>query len=88
MSEITRAVIQMPYDMAMDGEISRQQFYNRAQTLLAEFDTLAQRLQEAEMLNNRMASLLQGIRRHNSSGLTRDTQDEIDAVLAVKGAKP
>ena len=48
MSEMTRAVIQMPYDMAMDGEISRQQFYNRAQTLLADFDTLAQRLQEAE----------------------------------------
>lgn len=51
------------------------------------FDTLAQRLQEAERLRDRMSSLLRSIRRHNSSGLTRDTQEEIDAFLAGKGDK-
>ena len=53
-----------------------------------DFDTLAQRLQEAERLRDRMSSLLRSIRRHNSSGLTRDTQEEIDAFLAGKGCKP
>ena len=52
------------------------------------FDTLAQRLQEAERLRDRMSSLLRSIRRHNSSGLTRDTQEEIDAFLTGKGDKP
>ena len=52
-----------------------------------DFDTLAQRLQEAESLRDRMSSLLRSIRRHNSSGLTRDTQEEIDALLAGKGGK-
>lgn len=64
-----------------------KQLKRSAKKAAREFDTMAQRLQEAERLNNRMASLLQGIRRHNSSGLTRDTQDEIDAVLAGKGDK-
>jgi hypothetical protein len=50
MSDMTRAVIQMPYALAMEGEISRQQFYNRALSLLADHDALAadnQRLREA-----------------------------------------
>ncbi len=57
MSEITRAVICMPFYMAMDGEISQQQFYNRAQSLLADYDTLATRLAEAEVWLDEVATL-------------------------------
>jgi len=32
-------VIQMPYEMAMDGELSRRQFYDRAQQALAELQS-------------------------------------------------
>lgn len=39
MSELMdRAVIGMPYEMAMGDELSRRQFYARAQALLAERD--------------------------------------------------
>lgn len=40
MSEITRGVIGMPFDMAMDSELSRRQFHAIAQELLAEIDRL------------------------------------------------
>lgn len=33
---MTRAVIGMPYELAMDSEMSRRQFYARAQTLLVD----------------------------------------------------
>ncbi|WP_116865661.1 hypothetical protein [Pseudomonas syringae] len=36
MSEITRAVIGMPFEMAMESDLSRRQFHSRAQNLLAE----------------------------------------------------
>ena len=36
--DMTRAVIGMPFEMAMDSEMSRRQFYARAQTLLADLD--------------------------------------------------
>ncbi len=35
---MTQAVIGMPYELAMGSEISRRQFYARAQTLLADLD--------------------------------------------------
>ena len=35
---MTRAVIAMPFELAMGSEISRRQFYARAQTLLADLD--------------------------------------------------
>ena len=35
-----RAVIGMPFDMAMRSHLSRLQFYNRAQAILAERDAL------------------------------------------------
>lgn len=42
MSDVmTKAVIGMPYEMAMGGEMSRRQFYARAQALLAERNSLA-----------------------------------------------
>ena len=40
MSEITRGVIGMPFDMAMGSDLSRRQFHSRAQSLLAEIDRL------------------------------------------------
>lgn len=40
MSEITRAAIGMPFEMAMENELSRRQFHSIAQALLAERDRL------------------------------------------------
>lgn len=40
MSEITRAVIGMPFEMAMKNDLSRRQFHSIAQALLAENDSL------------------------------------------------
>lgn len=40
MSDITRAVIGMPYDLAMSSELSRRQFHGRAQTLLDDCEAL------------------------------------------------
>lgn len=52
MSELMdRAVIGMPYEMAMEGEVARRQFYSRAQSLLAEVQVLRDQvaaLQSAE----------------------------------------
>ncbi|MCK0543556.1 hypothetical protein JTE78_12365 [Pseudomonas syringae pv. aptata] len=41
MSETTRAVIGMPFEMAMENDLSRRQFQSRAQALLAECDRLS-----------------------------------------------
>jgi len=41
MSEITRAAIGMPFEMAMGNELSRRQFHSIAQALLAERDRLS-----------------------------------------------
>ncbi|BCQ68186.1 hypothetical protein PEQA60_21760 [Pseudomonas sp. Eqa60] len=40
MSEITRGVISMPFEMAMGSELSRRQFHSIAQSLLIERDLL------------------------------------------------
>lgn len=40
MSEITRAAIGMPFEMAMENELSRRQFHSIAQALLTERDQL------------------------------------------------
>ncbi|NMX92012.1 MULTISPECIES: hypothetical protein [unclassified Pseudomonas] len=40
MSEITRAAIGMPFEMAMENELSRRQFHSIAQALLIERDQL------------------------------------------------
>jgi hypothetical protein len=40
MSEITRAAIGMPFDLAMGSELSRRQFHSIAQALLIERDQL------------------------------------------------
>lgn len=40
MSEITRAAIGMPFEMAMENELSRRQFHSIAQALLTERDKL------------------------------------------------
>lgn len=40
MSDVTRAVIAMPLDLAMASNLSQVQFHSQAQALLAEFDRL------------------------------------------------
>lgn len=40
MSEITRGAIGMPFEMAMESELSRRQFHSIAQALLGERDQL------------------------------------------------
>lgn len=40
MSEITRGVMGMPYEMAMESELSRRQFYSIAKEVCAERDAL------------------------------------------------
>lgn len=37
---MTRGIIGMPYEMAMENELSRKQFYDRAQKLLADHELL------------------------------------------------
>lgn len=46
MSEITRGVIRMPYELAMSDEFSRFQFYARANEVLDELDALRAALDE------------------------------------------
>lgn len=46
MSEITRGVIAMPYKMAMSTEISRTQYYHRANSLLKERDEIHKALHD------------------------------------------
>ena len=49
MSEVmTRAIIQMPYEMAMSGPMSRLVFYFRAQTLLDDSEAKDVRIAELE----------------------------------------
>jgi len=69
MSEITRGVIGMPLEMAMESELSRRQFHSIAQDLLRDFDritaerdALHQRLNAADQrideLNQERKSLI------------------------------
>lgn len=46
MSEITRGVITMPYKMAMSTEISKSQYYRRANSLLKERDAIHKALHD------------------------------------------
>ncbi len=43
-----RAIIGMPFDLAMQNSISRQQFYSRAQAVLAERDAMKDRIAALE----------------------------------------
>lgn len=45
-----RGVILMPYNMAMRDELSRRQFYSRAQALLADYDRMRDALEESQSL--------------------------------------
>lgn len=55
MSEITRGAIGMPFEMAMESELSRRQFHSIAQALLAERDRLRA---ENERLNSENKQLI------------------------------
>lgn len=65
MSEITRGVIGMPLEMAMESELSRRQFHSIAQDLLRDFDrvtaerdALQERLNAADQRIDEQAGLL------------------------------
>jgi outer membrane murein-binding lipoprotein Lpp len=61
MSEITKGVIGMPFDLAMGSELSRRQYHARAQELLAENERLHASDQEATELCDCLSVLLGGI---------------------------
>lgn len=53
MSELMdQAVIGMPYEMAMESELSRRQFYSRAQSILAQTQALREELSRINSLAN------------------------------------
>ncbi|WP_202370496.1 hypothetical protein [Pseudomonas sp. MWU318] len=65
MSEITRGVIGMPLEMAMESELSRRQFHSIAQDLLRDFDrvtaerdALQERLNAADQRIDELTALL------------------------------
>ena len=58
MSELMdRAVIGMPFDMAMQNHLSRMQFYNRAKAILTERDAL---MAERDALQGQLDDLRNG----------------------------
>lgn len=81
-----RGVILMPYEMAMRDELSRRQFYSRAQALLADYD----RLREALLWNSGalQACCSEGIREASNITIAAETKcfseilDMADAALA------
>jgi hypothetical protein len=88
MSEITRGVMGMPYEMVMSSEISRRQFYSIAREVYAESERLSSALNQANhMLADAEAeneSLRKDAERYRKfraltlNGLD-DTPDEFDA---------
>lgn len=66
MSEVTdRGVIGMPFEVAMSSELSRRQFYSRAQSFLAERDqasaTIAELRAEVERLNTQAGETIEAL---------------------------
>ena len=53
MSDITHAVISMPFDLAMSSELSRRQFHSRAQAMQADYDTLRAEVERLRALADR-----------------------------------
>ena len=90
MSEITRAAIGMPFEMAMENELSRRQFHSIAQALLAERDRL--RAENAglrtgyeayEQVNAELKAEVEGLRK--DSDKWRIVQRAGDQLLADEG---
>ena len=74
MSELMdRAVIGMPFDMAMQNHLSRMQFYNRAKAILAERDAL---MAERDALQGQLDDLRNGwansVKAHSEALAERD----------------
>ncbi|MBB1614476.1 hypothetical protein A9978_18725 [Pseudomonas sp. UMC65] len=87
MSEITRGVISMPFEMAMGSELSRRQFHSIAQSLLIERDLLLlcvnkweeaaiQREADRDQLRAELAGLRTGFDAQNEviAGLRKDAE--------------
>lgn len=93
MSDIMlRGVIQMPYEMAMQSELSRRQFYERANQALNELNAKAaevERMREAvkdylqaqdAVDNNEYQSMPEDFGRLN--GRRKAARDDLDAALS------
>lgn len=95
MSEITRGAIGMPFEMAMESELSRRQFHSIAQALLAERDQVRAEVaglrtgyEAYERVNAELKAECEALRkdadrfrrmRAMTLAQIEDTQDEFDA---------
>lgn len=75
------AIIGMPYEMAMEGEIARRQFHSRAQDLLADYDILRTANQRLEAENAQLKSALANNTARRFVG--DDDQREMDELVAA-----
>ncbi|WP_025856080.1 hypothetical protein [Pseudomonas sp. CHM02] len=78
MSEITRGAIGMPFEMAMESELSRRQFHSIAQALLVERDQLKA---ENEVFEEGMRSLASTL---GAGGYNAETLTAIQLVGKVQ----
>ncbi|OWT61990.1 hypothetical protein CEY11_09270 [Candidimonas nitroreducens] len=81
------AVIQMPYEMAMRDELSRRQFYARAQNLVAERDRLREALRWTAAAFQAVANEADEFRIDAVKRTAREILDLADAALAQEQEK-
>ena len=79
---MTKAVIGMPYELAMASEVSRQQFYSRAQALLIEVETLHQNNERYQWVQQHCDIDYRG---HRPDGDYASTDESIDAAMKHRG---
>jgi hypothetical protein len=95
MSELmTQAIIKMPYELVMGDELSRKQFYDRAQQVLNENHDLQQKLLASQASEARLRDLLErsqnGLRWYQDEHPDDDSEadgelhDEIDTALSTQ----
>jgi Na+/phosphate symporter len=77
MSEITRGVMEMPYDLAMRSELSRMQFYNIARAAYTRNKLLEARLDDCvEALKLMLAEV-------NAKELSQEESDRLDNAVEM-----
>jgi hypothetical protein len=82
MSELMdRAVIGMPYGMAMESEVSRRQFYARAQALLAERDAYKKDAERYRFLMRELGGSVAQVIMGSPTFSNEDVDAAIDATM-------
>lgn len=76
--DMTKAVIGMPYELAMANDLSLRQFYARAQTLLNEVETLRQNNERYQWIQRHCDIDYRG---HRPDGDYASTDESIDAAM-------